>query len=162
MIATPRHSMDGSRLSPDKLASLASLAVTPPSTSEYHTQAQANHTEKYPQGTLQPIPITISPASPDPEPHPARTSSEKSEKNDGGLSVKRSSSIDRDTSPSKKAHQMLKNRVHEGRAVITTISRKIGSGVAKSSSLKRSSSTPGQFFSRKYRHKPLVLTSTLR
>lgn len=143
-IPTPRPSMDESRASPDKSAT---FVVTPPSTSEHLAQAQAPiHTKKdSPQSNLQAIPITVSPAPPDNEP---RTSSEKPEKpekkNYGGLRVKRSSSIDQDTSTSKKVQQMLKNRVHQGRAGITTISRKIGGGVVKNGSLKKSSSTPGQ------------------
>ncbi|KAF8229254.1 hypothetical protein L208DRAFT_1439479 [Tricholoma matsutake] len=141
-IPTPRPSMDESRASPDKSAT---FVVTPPSTSEHLAQAQAPiHTKKdSPQSNLQAIPITVSPAPPDNEP---RTSSEKPEKpekkNYGGLRVKRSSSIDQDTSTSKKVQQMLKNRVHQGRAGITTISRKIGGGVVKNGSLKKSSSTP--------------------
>jgi hypothetical protein len=144
--ATPRPSMDGSRSSPDKSAS---FAVTPSLTSSDHTHAQAlHHAEKEALSNLQPIPITISPAPPDTEQRSVRTSSEKSEKKSyGGLRVKRSTSIDRDTSTSKKVQQMLKNRVDKGRAGITTISRKIGSGVVKNGSPKRSNSTPGKLFS---------------
>jgi hypothetical protein len=157
-IATPRPSMDGSRPSPEKSAP---FSVTPPSTSEHPTHAQVQAPSDVeidpPQNHLQPIPITISPAPPEPEP---RTSSEKPEKkNYGGLRVKRSSSIDRDTSTSKKVQQMLKNRVHKGRAGITTISRKIGSGVVKNGSLKKSSSTPGRSCSHHSKRWILMLTT---
>lgn len=42
---------------------------------------------------------------------------------------------------------MLKNRVHKGRAGITTISRKIGNGVVKNGSMKKFTSTPSQRYS---------------
>lgn len=145
-IATPRPSTDESR-SPEKSAS---FAVSSLPASDHHTQVPAPSLIKDPpERHLQPIPITISPAPPETE---SRTSFEKPEKRTyGGLRVKRSSSIDRDTSTSKKVHQMLKNRVDKGRAGITTISRKIGSGVVKNGNLKKSNSTPGQSYSHPFK-----------
>ncbi|KAF9478780.1 TPR-like protein [Pholiota conissans] len=71
---------------------------------------------------------------------------EKKSPNSGGLypKLKRSMSSERggDTSKSKKVQQMLKNRVHKGRAGITAVSRKIGHGVARNGGLRRSTSSP--------------------
>jgi len=78
-----------------------------------------------------------------------KTSSESKHK-------RRSSSIDReraagaDASKSKKVQQMqqiLKDRVHKGRAGITTVSRKIGHRVSRNGGMRRSNSTPGTRFS---------------
>lgn len=80
-----------------------------------------------------PIPImTISPATPD----------DASALH--GEPWKRTLSHDRDASKSKKVQQMLKDRVHKSRAGITTISKKIGNGVVRNGSLRRSNSTPGK------------------
>ena len=138
--ATQRPSMDGSRPSP---ARSPSFGVSPPRPPDQHSRpgSRLHLSEKEPQSNLQAIPITISPASPVTEVPPPRMSSEK--KRPAGLRVRRSSSTDRDTSTSKRVQQMLKNRVHKGRAGITTISRKIGSGVVRNGNLKRSNSTPG-------------------
>ncbi|KAJ7280178.1 hypothetical protein C8J57DRAFT_1501622 [Mycena rebaudengoi] len=55
----------------------------------------------------------------------------------------RSLSIDRaDTSKSKKMQQILKNRVNKDQARISTISKKIRSGVTRGGNLRRSNSTP--------------------
>ncbi|KAF9467554.1 hypothetical protein BDZ94DRAFT_1155674 [Collybia nuda] len=147
---TPRPSIDGGRPSTGKPPS---FVLSPPSVHQIHNTPvaipAAALSEKMPRNDLQPIPIpiTISPATPDDEVPPRRSSSEKNEKKTpGGLRVKRSSSIDRDTSKSKKVQQMLKNRVHKGQARITTISRKIGSGVVRNGSLKRSNSAPDFHF----------------
>ena len=113
-----------------------------------------------------PIPITVSPATPDVENTRIETISidygivekeggerdkEKDKARDkekkeflAGLR-KRSASIDQDTLDvfkPKKMGQMLKNRVHKGRAGITAVSRRIGNGVTKNGGARRSSSTP--------------------
>lgn len=101
------------------------------------------------------IPITISPATPDETSRNFSTDYKLTEKipeetTNGAVngSRDRSLSIDRDTSKSKKMQQMLKNRVNKGQARISTISKKIGSGVVRNGSLRRSNSTPGRFFCR--------------
>jgi len=112
-----------------------------------------------------PIPITVSPATPEVENTRTDTISvdyaivekeggEKDKDNKArdkekkeflaGLR-KRSASIDQDTLDvfkPKKMGQMLKNRVHKGRAGITAVSRRIGNGVTKNGVARRSSSTP--------------------
>ncbi|KAF8198379.1 hypothetical protein K438DRAFT_1718023 [Mycena galopus ATCC 62051] len=100
-----------------------------------------------------PIPITISPATPDEvsrdfstDKLPERISEEKANGPMNGRG--RSLSIDRDTSKkSKKMQQMLKDRVNKGQAQISTISKRIGSGVVRNSvvrnrNLRRTNSTP--------------------
>lgn len=76
---------------------------------------------------------------------------EKEKRQFNGFSIpkpKRSTSIERDTrgdtSKSKKVQQMLKGSVHKGRAGISAVSRRIGNGVGKNGSLRRSTSTPGK------------------
>jgi hypothetical protein len=94
-----------------------------------------------------PIPITVSPATPDEPPRrfsAEQAISEKDEDADSLIQVKRSNSIDRDTSKSKKVQKMLKTGVHKGQARISNISRKIGNGVVRTGSLRRINSTPGQ------------------
>jgi hypothetical protein len=54
-----------------------------------------------------------------------------------------SPTTEKDTSKGKKMQQMLKNRVHKGHARISTISKKIGHGVARTGTLRRSNSAPG-------------------
>ncbi|KAF5376499.1 hypothetical protein D9615_008660 [Tricholomella constricta] len=141
--ATPRPSMDGTRPPTEKAPSFVispPLGATLPPPPEVQEPASGispvEFNEK--QETLQStsIPITVSPATPDSE-HQPRARGKRH-----GATGKRSSSMDRDTSKSKKVQQMLKNRVHKGQVRITTISRKIGSGVVRTGSLKRSNSTP--------------------
>uniref|UniRef100_A0A8H7XRF8 TPR-like protein n=1 Tax=Psilocybe cubensis TaxID=181762 RepID=A0A8H7XRF8_PSICU len=74
---------------------------------------------------------------------------EKEKRQFNGFSIpkaKRSTSIERDTrgdtSKSKKVQQMLKGGVHKGRAGISAVSRRIGNGVGKNGTLRRSTSTP--------------------
>jgi len=86
--------------------------------------------------TKEPPPILVTPASPATPDMPDINSGEK-----------RSTSIDQDGSKGKKVQQMLKNRVHKSQARISTISRKIGHGMVKNSSvvsLRRTTSAPGQ------------------
>ncbi|TFK35798.1 hypothetical protein BDQ12DRAFT_687572 [Crucibulum laeve] len=100
-----------------------------------------------------PIPITISPATPDERPVEPEVpgAEEKSQTRTrgssfSGLRMKRSTSIDRETTKSKtnlKVGKMLKHGVHKGQARLNAVSRRIGSGVVgKNGSLKRSNSTP--------------------
>ncbi|KAJ7688974.1 hypothetical protein B0H17DRAFT_1067381 [Mycena rosella] len=97
------------------------------------------------------IPITISPATPDETSrnfsaeHKALTEKIPEETANGSSvngSRNRSLSFDRDTSKSKNLQQMLKNRVNKGQARISTISKKIGSGVVRNGTLRRTNSTP--------------------
>lgn len=89
-----------------------------------------------PEGT--PPPITVTPATPADADHRFSIGSEPQEQ------LRRSASMGADPSTGKKVQQMLKDRVHKGQEKISTISRKIGYGVGRSSSLhlKRSSSAP--------------------
>ncbi len=90
-----------------------------------------------------PIPITISPATPDgqsQDPEYVQSMALHDEK-----ATKRSDDHERDASKSKKVQKMLKNRVHKSGARISNISKKIGSGVVRNGSLLRSNSAPGRF-----------------
>ncbi|KAJ3506279.1 hypothetical protein NLJ89_g6955 [Agrocybe chaxingu] len=164
----PRQSLDGLRRSIDRLS--ADPAGIEKTTSPTYPGLPNSSSETGPRQSLTvppPIPIMISPATPDaekmdvpPPPVPTADSMLEREKEDkkerdvrkerkasSGLhpKSKRSSSIERDrgdTSKSKKVGQMLKNRVDKGRAGITAVSRKIGHGVVKNGPLRRSSSTP--------------------
>ena len=99
------------------------------------------------------VPINILPATPTTDfiqetksPMEDLLSANNGEKKMNGLRVKRSLSVDHgDSSMSKKekVQQILKNRVHKGRAGITAVSRKIGHGVSKHHQLRRTNSTPG-------------------
>ncbi|OCH91549.1 hypothetical protein OBBRIDRAFT_752951 [Obba rivulosa] len=77
-----------------------------------------------------PIPITVTPATPDEMMHEKRSSSFEDNKTD--------------ISRGKKVKEVLKSRVHKGQERITTISKKIGHNVARqrSTHLKRSASAP--------------------
>lgn len=121
---------------------------------------------------LVPIPITISPATPDAEKIESMGSAgdydekdkddEKKEKKDKKtvgsipMKMKRSSSSERDRRSSEtgrpkkvqQVQQMLKSQVHKGRAGITAVSRKIGHGVTKNGGMRRSTSTPGMYSKR--------------
>ncbi|KAG6819512.1 hypothetical protein H0H93_011170 [Arthromyces matolae] len=127
---TPRPSVEGSQTITETAPS--TVASNNDDVTIIYSPAQEVN-EK--QDTLEPIPITISPATP-----VGDTSA--LEKRGSTMTKRSSSSIDRDTSKSKKMQQMLKNRVHQGRARVTTISRKIGHGVVRSGTLKRANSTP--------------------
>ncbi|KAJ3862457.1 hypothetical protein EV359DRAFT_45138 [Lentinula novae-zelandiae] len=100
-----------------------------------------------------PIPIMISPATPDGAGSPAkgqnpldvkkekRKEIESDNVSDKHLRIS-AHTHDRDASKSKKMQQKLKSQVHKGSARISTISKKIGQGVVKNGSLRRSNSTP--------------------
>ncbi|KAG6845844.1 hypothetical protein H0H87_002535 [Tephrocybe sp. NHM501043] len=134
---TARPSMDGGRPVTEKAPSFVVAPSTDETSSLYPPHQGSSFSDLIEnQDTLQPIPITISPATPESENVPPANSRRHNHL------TKRSSSIERDTSKSKKVQQMLKNRVHQGRARVSTISRKIGNGVVKTGSLKRSNSTP--------------------
>lgn len=148
----------------------ASHAHEPMSSNGIGTEVEASsHSHPPTQVLLAPIPITVSPATPttdnmhdvahSPEGALSEKSGETREKDKdrekekdkekgkvNGLRVKRSISIDRgDTSKSKKVQQILKDRVHKGRAGISAVSRKIGHGVSKHHHLhlRRTNSSPG-------------------
>ncbi|KAG7440123.1 uncharacterized protein BT62DRAFT_989346 [Guyanagaster necrorhizus] len=90
--------------------------------------------------SVPPIPITISPATPDgqsQDPEYVQSMALHDEK-----AAKRNDDHERDASKSKKVQKMLKNRVHKSGARISHISKKIGSGVVRNGSLLRSNSTP--------------------
>lgn len=149
--------MDGARLSVDTRPKSVSEHQVLPNTDAASNTRDIEVSNQVPGqlvmtgdfDSLPPPPITISPATPDgnlsAEPNMANDEY-LSEKKGRGSGRKRSSSIDRDASKSKKVQQMLKNRVHKEQARITTISRKIGHGVVRGGSLRRSNSTPGQPF----------------
>lgn len=119
------------------------------------------------ESLLVPIPITISPATPEGEPvevlvirgtnegekekekNKKEKDEEKEKKGANGMpsKSKRSTSSERiarsgDTTKTKKVQRLLKDQVHKGRAGITAVSRKIGHGVTKNGPLRRSNSTP--------------------
>jgi hypothetical protein len=98
-----------------------------------------------------PIPITITPATPAITTEDGMTPRNSVSYLNSDLNgEKRSSSLDekdRDVSRGKKVREVLKDRVHKGQVRITTISKKIGHGVGRHSSLnlKRTASSPGKF-----------------
>lgn len=115
----------------------------------------SNHisTSCFPAELPIPIPITITPATPalvSPQINvpdmPVTSYLSNGHEHSGG---KRSTSLDekdRDISRGQKVKQVLKTRVHQGQARISTISKKIGHGVGRrgSLSLKRTNSAPGK------------------
>ncbi|KAG6890761.1 hypothetical protein C0992_012733 [Termitomyces sp. T32_za158] len=121
----PRSSVDGS---PGVTGSSFANLPTDDSSALYSPTHKSN--EK--QEPVEPIPITVTPASLDNE-APQHQIGKRG-------SIKHLSSFDRDTSKGKKVQQMLKHRVHQGRARVSTFSRKIGN---KTGSLKKANSTPG-------------------
>lgn len=152
-----RMSMDLGRM--EGMKSPSELILTPRTSTENGGQlpavqsAEARHSSgdapahPGPDQNMRPIAINITPATPDDHP---RLSADHSAADDFFTSEKeppmrRSSSMGRDTSKGKKMQLMLKNRVHQGQARITTISKKIGHGVVKSGSLRRHNSAPGLF-----------------
>ncbi|KAL0948336.1 hypothetical protein HGRIS_010922 [Hohenbuehelia grisea] len=110
------------------------------------------------------IPINVQPATPEAQfetfaaadeynsENASILNTDENEKGDGAhrrqmpkLHVaKRSHSIDRDLSKrsAKRMQAFVKNGVHKGQVTITTISKKIGNGVVKNGSMRRSTSTP--------------------
>jgi len=136
----------------DKTFVITQTQIPPPTDNRSETDA-TSHVDPI-HGQLV-VPITILPATPTTDynqetksPMEDLLSGNSGEKKMNGLRVKRSLSIDRgDSSMSKKekVQQILKNRVHKGRAGITAVSRKIGHGVSKHHQfqLRRTNSTPG-------------------
>ncbi|KIP07862.1 hypothetical protein PHLGIDRAFT_70390 [Phlebiopsis gigantea 11061_1 CR5-6] len=93
------------------------------------------------------IPITITPATPAATPHDATPQASTVQVHVEMSGEKRSVSLDekdRDISRGKKVREVFKNQVHKNQARITTISKKIGHGVGRHSSinLKRMASAP--------------------
>lgn len=121
------------------------------------------------ESLLVPIPITISPATPDAElvevlvvgganevekekDEEKEREKEQEKKNSNGVQskLKRSTSLERnarggDKTKTKRVQRILKDQVHKGRAGITAVSRRIGHGVAKNGPLRRTNSTPSAF-----------------
>ena len=134
----------------DKTFVTIQTQIPPPAGNISETDA-TSHVDPI-QGQLV-VPINILPATPTTDfiqetksPMEDLLSGNSREKKMNGLRVKRSLSVDRgDSSMSKKekVQQILKNRVHKGRAGITAVSRKIGHGVSKHHQLRRTNSTPG-------------------
>ncbi|KAG6874001.1 hypothetical protein C0995_007958 [Termitomyces sp. Mi166 len=123
---TQRPSVDGDAAA----TGASSFAIAP--TDDGPVPYSPTHESNEKQDTLEPIPITVAPATPDSEAPQRQIGKSSSTKH-------LSSSFDRDTSKGKKMQQMLKHRVHQGRARVSTISRKIGN---KTGSLKKANSTP--------------------
>ncbi|PBK98454.1 hypothetical protein ARMGADRAFT_960093 [Armillaria gallica] len=143
---TVRSSLDGGRStmqlkSPSEL--ILSPAVTNPEALEQNGEEKRRLSIAHSGSTEQPvppIPITISPATPDgqsQDPEYVQSMALHDEK-----ATKRSDDHERDASKSKKVQKMLKNRVHKSGARISNISKKIGSGVVRNGSLLRSNSAP--------------------
>ncbi|EMD35752.1 hypothetical protein CERSUDRAFT_115699 [Gelatoporia subvermispora B] len=132
-----RRSIDSRRVSEDlrppstsfERRSTADVTDKPLSTVYSHQSNQDVHPDHIPMPPT-PIPITVTPASPDEGVHEKRSSSFEDNKTD--------------ISRGKKVKEVLRNRVHKGQERITTISKKIGHNVARqrSTHLKRSASAP--------------------
>ncbi|KAL1688777.1 hypothetical protein GGG16DRAFT_126942 [Schizophyllum commune] len=92
------------------------------------------------------IAVTVSPATPIEPSQSFFAEQEKLATHPDGLSDSSRRSISgssqHDRSRHKRMQQKLKDRVHQGHARISSISKKIGSGVARNGSLKRSRSAP--------------------
>ncbi|KAH8105236.1 hypothetical protein BXZ70DRAFT_919975 [Cristinia sonorae] len=147
-----RMSIDSRRVSTETrpLSEIMSVQEPPPSvvepvgTGEAFSAAEGSQLEDLPT----PIPITITPASPGVVP----PHSNGDMLGDGQFTnptplERRSNSLDEkagDISRGQKVKQVLKTRVHKGQATFSTISKKIGHGVGRRSSLniKRTASTP--------------------
>ncbi|KAK0452995.1 uncharacterized protein EV420DRAFT_634491 [Desarmillaria tabescens] len=143
---TARSSLDGGRStmqlkSPSEL--ILSPTVTNPETLDQTSEEKRRLSIPHSGSTeppAPPIPITISPATPDgqsQDPEYVQSMALHDEK-----AAKRSEDHERDASKSKKVQKMLKNRVHKSGARISNISKKIGSGVVRNGSLLRSNSAP--------------------
>ncbi|RDB21856.1 hypothetical protein Hypma_010861 [Hypsizygus marmoreus] len=162
---TPRASADGGVRPSEKgntslpVTTSPEIRIQAPSASADQLVGAMNTDEKAVEEALQAIaiPITVSPATPEGEGAPVsapaeRTSHEKKRQNGkrssslerDSKSIDRDRDRDRDTSKSKKVQQMLKRRVHKGQVRISSLSRRIGSGVVRNGSLnlKRAISTP--------------------
>ncbi len=149
-----RKSIDGRRTSQDtRRTDATSIRTQPPLRTSIdaprpeHDQAVNGAPTDSKPSIPTPIPITITPASPGLSQEdyggPASISSATPE-----FGEKRSTSLDekdRDTSRGKKVRDALKSGVHKGQARVVTISKKIGHGVGRSTSLnlKRTNSAPG-------------------
>ena len=118
--------------------------TTPHHSPQGHSPEPKHSHESTPNRRIQPLPRII---------NKARRSSllrSMSDKGHEKPNLKRSSSMGRDTTKSKRVQRMLKHQVHLSQARISTISRKIGNGVVRngSVSMRRARSAPGQFQSR--------------
>ncbi|KAF9025079.1 hypothetical protein BDZ89DRAFT_1068592 [Hymenopellis radicata] len=156
---TARSSLDGGRAPTMELKSPSELVLPPP---VIHEIPEEPDERRYSLATpmspsiatgsadLLPVPpmsITISPATPDEqasveERQKGRDSKDSERDRERTLKRQPQDTPDRDASTSKKVQQMLKSQVHKSGARISTISKKIGNGVVRNGSLKRSNSTP--------------------
>ncbi|TRM66755.1 hypothetical protein BD626DRAFT_483705 [Schizophyllum amplum] len=95
------------------------------------------------------IPITVSPATPSEQSHPPLSAAQEKiaaenplpDRLSGGSRLSDRHSTHSRSRP-KRMQQALKDRVHQGHARLSTISKKLGSGVVRNGSLKRSRSAP--------------------
>ncbi|KAG5338199.1 hypothetical protein C0989_008017 [Termitomyces sp. Mn162] len=120
---TPRRSVD------DGAATTGRSPFISVPTDDSAAPYSPTHESHEKQDTPEPIPIIAASTTPDSEAPQHQTGKPSP--------TKRSSSFDRDTSKGKKMQQMIKYRMHQGRARVSTISRKIKTG-----SLKKANSTP--------------------
>lgn len=151
-LASPgRVSIDSRRPSIDARPLSEIVSVQEPLQSNGGHQDSSNTTTNgYGDELPTPIPIMITPATPAIVSPQSNTPDMLATQNSNGhdhSSSKRASldEKDRDISRGKKVKQVLKTRVHQGQARISTISKKIGHGVGRrgSLSLKRINSAPG-------------------
>ena len=160
----PRQSLDGPHRSTDHLSQIPTTNQSIPS---HHLGAHDVEKTVYPgldttlvpplsgdvTELMVPIPITVSPATPDGEEvemllvnstsegEKEKSKKEKKQASDVLPKSKRSSSLERgDTTKTKKVQKIFKDQVHKGRAGITAVSRKIGRN-----GVRRSNSTPSTF-----------------
>jgi len=173
----PRQSIDGPQRSTDQLSQIPETDQSMPS---QHLGAHDVKKKVYPElgisvpplsnddnESLAPIPITVSPATPDgeeiklivingtnegekekekeKEKPKKEKDKEKKHASDVMPKSKRSFSFEQenrgDTTKTKKVQKIFKDQVHKGRAGITAVSRKIG----RNGGLRRSNSTPSMF-----------------
>ncbi|TFY78584.1 hypothetical protein EWM64_g5428 [Hericium alpestre] len=132
--ASQRTSMDTSRQSVELKSENGLANGVQPHGAQHEGPADGSD---YPQTA---VPITFTPATPH-EPD-QQSFEEKTPRNshEGGGKEKEN--------PGKKVQKMLKNRVHKGQQRITTIGKKLGHGVGRTHSLnlRRTTSTPAEFY----------------
>lgn len=147
-------SIDSRRPSMDTRPLSEIASVQEPSQSQVgHQEISNSSANGYADELPTPIPIMITPATPAVVSPQADTPDILATHQNNGhehSSGKRTSfdDKDRDISRGKKVKQVLKTRVHQGQARISTISKKIGHGVGRrgSLSLKRTNSAPGMLY----------------
>ncbi|KAF9221151.1 TPR-like protein [Gyrodon lividus] len=134
-----RSSMDTGSRSVATQTSSAVLVPVHETEAELHGSLEPKSAQTNANGTTSQLPpITVTPATPAEPDRRFPASADPQEK------IKRSFSMDRDSSTGRRMQQMLKNRVHKGQEKISTISKKIGHGVVRNGSLhlRRTTSAP--------------------